>query len=479
MRKDATLATPATDENDDLANEIMQELQQKKKTSSSAATSASATRSKQSQPHPPNMFVHPSPKPSIPFSVGSVTAAAAASCCNSIRNSGHNNVALSLSPAHKRKLSPSSSTSGLASSSNNNNNNNNEAGNSSKCLKFELDDDLVQQLFDSDSQPHDDESSSAAAAASGKTHLADVSNANKAMPVKAEPVDLSEMSEATKSSAAAMSEEEREALENIELLAQLTLEASTSAALAHQLNLPTQAAAAAGACKQEPFSQSLSSGMTTTQDNFNVSAMTATASAVCDADLQMHLRQQSNSDKMVFFWLDAFEDQFNSHGTVYLFGKTPIVRQQAANPKSEASASEQTTQQQPQLSFVSVCCIVKNVPKCVYALPLKYKRSSKIKAEPGATQQQPTSGELVTMDMLKREIDAVMAKHKITAYRTRTVKKNYAFDKRTLNGRTAHMDEPIPYESEYLEIEYATASNNHQQLPSDLQGCHSSQYHHI
>ena len=214
--------------------------------------------------------------------------------------------------------------------------------------------------------------------------------------------------------------------------------------------------------------------MTTTQDScFNVSAMTATASAVCDADLQMHLRQQSNSDKMVFFWLDAYEDPFNSHGTVYLFGKTPIVRQH----KSEASASEQATQQQ--LSFVSVCCIVKNVPKCVYAMPLKYKRSSRIKAEPGATQPQTTSGELVTMDMLKREIDAVMAKHKITAYRTRTVKKNYAFDKRTLNGRAAHMDEPIPFESEYLEIEYATASNNQQQLPSDLQGCHSSQYHHI
>ena len=145
--------------------------------------------------------------------VGSVSAAAAASGCNNIRNSGHNNVALSLSPAHKRKLSPTSSNSSVrdekksASGLANSSSNNNEAGNSSKCLKFKLDDDLVQQLFDSDSQPHDESSS---AAASGKTHLVDVSNANKAMPVKAEPVDLSETSETKPST---MSEEERETLD--------------------------------------------------------------------------------------------------------------------------------------------------------------------------------------------------------------------------------------------------------------------------
>jgi hypothetical protein len=323
------------------------------------------------------------------------------------------NTNISLSPAHKRKLSPSASSSTDKCSAE-----------SRSCKKIELDDDLVQQLFDSDSQPFDFSAAS--------QHPAEKS---KPCPfvVKSEPTEHIEAASKVKKPAFGdssvsikkekadefLNDEDREALDNIELLAQLTLEASNSSMLAKQLDLPAKA------------------DLSTTMD-FNAAL---NAAATDDIDLQMHLKNSAHTDKFLFYLLDAYEDQFNSNGTIYLFGKTPIAKQ------SEAT---------DQLSFVSVCCVVKNVPKVFYVLPRRFKLDKGAKVE---------TSEPVTMEQVGKEIDALMLKNKISSYRTRAVKKYFAFDRR----RADAVD--VPYEAEYLQVEYTLgAYDSNKQIPADVQG---------
>lgn len=369
-----TASNAANNDDDDLANEIMQELNSK------------ASKTKPALPNraPKPMMQAPRPAFSqIPFAL---------------------NTNISLSPAHKRKLSPSASSSSDKCSTE-----------SRSCKKIELDDDLVQQLFDSDSQPFD------------------FSNANQTpMVVKSEPIEHAEESVNVKPAFSSnvsikkeksdefLNDEDREALENIELLSQLTLEASNSSMLAKQLNLPV---------KPE---------LSTTMD-FN--ALNTTTD---DIDIQMHLKNSAHTDKFLFYLLDAYEDQFNSNGTIYLFGKTPIAKQ------SESA-------DQP-LSYVSVCCVVKNVPKVFYVLPRRFKLN-KAKIE---------TNEPVNMELVGKEIDSIMLKNKINNYRTRVVKKFFAFDRRSAS-KTDPVD--IPYEAEYLQVEYTLgAHDNNKQIPADLQG---------
>ena len=129
----------------------------------------------------------------------------------------------------------------------------------------------------------------------------------------------------------------------------------------------------------------------------------ASTTSELDADFQVHIKNQSSASKFLFYWLDAFEEQFNANGTVYLFGKMPILKQ-----KQEGKSDT--------LSFVSVCCVVKNIPKVVYVLPRKYKRNK--------------TDEEVTMEQVTKEVEALLEKNKIHSYRTRVVKKNFAFDQR-------------------------------------------------
>ena len=124
-----------------------------------------------------------------------------------------------------------------------------------------------------------------------------------------------------------------------------------------------------------------------------------------------------NHDKFLFYWLDAFEDQYNSTGSIYLFGKTPILKQNN------------------ELQFVSVCLVVKNIPKMVHVLPRK-----------GAAIEQVTA-----------EIQTLLAKNKINQFKLKTVKKIYAFDKHI----GAKQDELISYESDYLQVEYIVGVNKH------------------
>ena len=369
----------ANADEDDLANEIMLELQKKKTT----APTKPANRAK---PVAPPTTMTTTQKP-IPFSVNSN---------------------ISQSPAHKRKLSPS------ANLVTDNKIQSNET--SSRChKKIELDDDLVQQLFETDSQPTCEAQIVEIKSNAKSAHLNDVSNSN--FHVKTEPIEHgAETPTAGSAKAFTMSnvvikkekdellnDEDQEALENIELLSQLTLEASNSSMLAKQLNLPMKQEGASGDC------------------------LNTTASDL-DMDFQLHIKNQSNTNKLVFYWLDAFEDQFNSHGTVYLFGKMPILKQQAKKEADKDKDSSKETQtnnsSEAALSFVSVCCVVKNIPKVVYVLPRKCKKTS------AKVESEESSGEIVTMDQVSKEIDALMEKNKIHSYKTKVVKKNFAFDRR-------------------------------------------------
>jgi hypothetical protein len=72
------------------------------------------------------------------------------------------------------------------------------------------------------------------------------------------------------------------------------------------------------------------------------------------------------------------------------------------------------------------------------------------------------------MEMVNQELNLIMSKLKISSYTSKVVKKNFAFDKKFANKEDY---EDIPYESEYLQVEYhpdAHASNR--VLPADLSG---------
>ncbi len=304
---------------------------------------------------------------------------------------------LTTSPAHKRKLMPTVTTAS-------------DTPNGSKSnKKIDLDDNLVQQLFEADDTPTFEGEASNNKSAK-KLHL-------DAVVIKSEPVEFVKHNNSSQHS---------DDQESLDLLANLNLESCTSSSAFSLANV-----------KQE-FN-------TTTQ-------MDSSTLAMDDSDLKFHLAHQTNSSKFIFYWLDAYEDPYNQAGSVFLFGKTPIIRQ-----KSEADSEKGSNGSD--LTFASVCCVVKNIPKVVYVLPRKYRRS--FKAEPGTEQK---NKELVSMDKVNEEISKIMQMNRINSYKTKVVRKMYAFDK-TLSG-----DETIPFENEYLQIEYNCTDPHAKQLSSDLEG---------
>lgn len=393
---------------DDLANEIMQELTARKSSSNNAAKHSTQSRPKPAMHHhTPGRSAMPH---HIPFSM--------------VNPSPVNQ--MSLSPAHKRKLSPSTSNCTKSGSE------------IHKSKKIELDEELVQQLFDTDSQQEIttiETTAGKAPLSTNKNKLNDLSNStltnfnSPCIVVKSEPVDhdysLNPNQANNKSDPSACVKKEpttdaddQEALENIELLSQLTLEATSSNK--SQFN---------GSIKQESGVES---------------------STLDDADFQIHLRNQANSNRLLFYWLDSYEDPYNSNGTVYIFGKMPIVKQDKTNAEQQA------------LSFASVCCIIKNIPKRIYVLPRKYRR---VKSEPGTND---LSKEPVTMEKVTEEIVSILTRLKISSYTTKVVKKNFAFDKKLPNKDDG---DEIPYEGEYLQVEYhQESSQNNRAIPADLQG---------
>ena len=142
------------------------------------------------------------------------------------------------------------------------------------------------------------------------------------------------------------------------------------------------------------------------------------------------IKSKLESNKVILvYWLDAFEDSYNNAGCIYLFGKMQIP-------------------DKPD-TYLSTCCIVKNIPRNLYVLPRKYKYDRK--------QKQLDKEIEITNEMLIDEIDRVMEKYKIFNYRSKFVEKNFAFD--------TNID--VPYRTEYLKIEY---SAEQPQLPHDIEG---------
>lgn len=263
-------AESAKIEDDEFANSIMEEL--KRNSTKSSSTSSNRHKQMTAAPIASNRSLS-----HVPFAKAT------------------NSPSMSVSPAgHKRKLSPTSSNYIVVTKS---------GSEIHKSKKIELDDELVQQLFDSDSQPAANANEITWMESSGKLKQNDsVINCVKHEPV--EPTLMNNDGSLISIKKESRVDDDNEALENIELLSQLTLEASNSSTLAKQLNLP--------------FKQDISLNETTMNSSIIMD----------DADFQLHLKNQGNSDKFLFYWLDSFEDQFNSNGTVYMFGKMPIVKQQ-------------------------------------------------------------------------------------------------------------------------------------------------------
>ncbi|XP_027701257.1 DNA polymerase alpha catalytic subunit isoform X1 [Vombatus ursinus] len=129
----------------------------------------------------------------------------------------------------------------------------------------------------------------------------------------------------------------------------------------------------------------------------------------------------------LFYWLDAYEDQYNQPGVVFLFGKVWIESAE---------------------THVSCCVMVKNIERTLYLLP----REEQIDITTGEKKGIP-----VTMKDVYQEFDEKTAtKYKIMKFKSRKVEKNYAFE-----------IPDVPEKSEYLEVRYSAELS---QLPQDLKG---------
>ena len=100
-------------------------------------------------------------------------------------------------------------------------------------------------------------------------------------------------------------------------------------------------------------------------------------------------------------------------------------------------------------------------------MPRKY-RKSKVKREPGSATE---ARDLVTMDDVRQEVDTLMDRNRIGSYKTKVVKKNFAFDK----PRRCGADEEVPYETEYLQVEFQPEKHStHAQLETAEGECFSA-----
>uniref|UniRef100_H0XAR0 DNA polymerase n=1 Tax=Otolemur garnettii TaxID=30611 RepID=H0XAR0_OTOGA len=128
-----------------------------------------------------------------------------------------------------------------------------------------------------------------------------------------------------------------------------------------------------------------------------------------------------------FYWLDAYEDQYNQPGVVFLFGKVWIE-----------SAK----------THVSCCVMVKNIERTLYFLP----RETKIDRNTG----KETGTPVAIKDVYDEFDEKIAAKYKIMKFKSKIVEKNYAFE-----------IPDVPEKSEYLEVRYSAEMP---QLPQDLKG---------
>lgn len=73
-------------------------------------------------------------------------------------------------------------------------------------------------------------------------------------------------------------------------------------------------------CHYRPAAAVSCSGWETVREEFGCSATPQPQLELTSSSLPVH--QQENGDRVLsFYWLDAYEDQFNQPGKVFLFGK--------------------------------------------------------------------------------------------------------------------------------------------------------------
>ncbi|XP_019380056.1 PREDICTED: DNA polymerase alpha catalytic subunit isoform X1 [Gavialis gangeticus] len=128
-----------------------------------------------------------------------------------------------------------------------------------------------------------------------------------------------------------------------------------------------------------------------------------------------------------FYWLDAYEDQYNQPGVVFLFGKVWIESAKA---------------------YVSCCVTVKNIERTVYLLPRKM--------EVNLSSGQETDNPVTIMSVYKEFNDQISVKYKIMKFKSKKVEKYYAFE-----------IPDVPAKSDYLEVRYLA---EFPRLPQDLKG---------
>ncbi|XP_069320522.1 DNA polymerase alpha catalytic subunit isoform X1 [Eulemur rufifrons] len=128
-----------------------------------------------------------------------------------------------------------------------------------------------------------------------------------------------------------------------------------------------------------------------------------------------------------FYWLDAYEDQYNQPGVVFLFGKVWIE-----------SAK----------TYVSCCVMVKNIERTLYFLPREMKIDLNTGKEMGTS--------VAIKDVYEEFDEKIATKYKIMKFKSKIVEKNYAFE-----------IPDVPEKSEYLEVRYSAEMP---QLPQDLKG---------
>ncbi|XP_069493401.1 DNA polymerase alpha catalytic subunit isoform X2 [Ambystoma mexicanum] len=128
-----------------------------------------------------------------------------------------------------------------------------------------------------------------------------------------------------------------------------------------------------------------------------------------------------------FYWLDAYEDQYNQPGVVYLFGKVWIESAEA---------------------HVSCCLTVKNIERTVYLLP----RETQVDLSSGKETGTPVS----MMNVYQEFNERIAEKFKLMKFKSKKIEKNYAFE-----------IPDVPANSEYLEVRYSAELPP---LPKDLKG---------
>ena len=126
-----------------------------------------------------------------------------------------------------------------------------------------------------------------------------------------------------------------------------------------------------------------------------------------------------NKNKLLIYWFDAYEDK--ALASVYLFGKT-------FQDLEELSSTRK-------LEYVSVCLVIKNLPRKIYVKP-------NISA---------------SIESVKTEINSILLKHKINEYSLVLEKKSSLFHK--FHNKTDKDVKDKQNEEEYLKVEYNTHHN--------------------